>query len=82
MVGLAMYATTAFDPLPERGTSYVERLYPLVRNPLHTAGNWLTAEQSQVLWQAPNPERLKVNVIVLSHPFSSHVDYKDTKSPS
>ena len=26
-------------------------------------GNWLTAEQSQRLWQAPGGERLKTNVI-------------------
>lgn len=37
-------------------------------------GNWLTAEQAHALWQAPDPERLKGNVIARCLPFCWLVD--------
>lgn len=45
-------------------------------------GNWLTAEQAKHCGKHPILSAQKVNVIVLSYPFFSHVDYEDTKSSS
>src|SRR5215469_6082673 len=42
-------------------------------------GNWLTAEQSQRLWQAPRGERLRKNVIERFWPCCPRVAYDATR---
>ena len=45
-------------------------------------GNWLTAKQSQRLWQVPSGERLKENVIGHFWPSYSLVAYGDMRQLS
>ena len=45
-------------------------------------GNWVTAEQSQRLWQAPGGERLKGNVIEHFWPSCLPVVYSDMRQLS
>jgi hypothetical protein len=45
-------------------------------------GNWLTAEQGQPLWQAPDHERSRASVIGRCLPYCWPVDSVATGSPS